>query len=198
MSSSIQIATGLPAGSKNLGEAIIANAVRVYNGGGVALKNAGVHIGQKYKTHIQVQYSQAGTGKEYVHPTVGKTRASIPPNPPAMQAGELRDSVEFAVARRPGRSVLTGKFVQGFGKTVISVFSRSDYALRLERGYMTPQGAQVPPRPVWRPARRNPVNLKMIQQITRRFFLAGERIEAQKLRTALPQTTLGRETRAGR
>ena len=135
---------------RNLGDAILANAINVYNGGGLALPKAGAHIGQKYKTVIQIGYSKAGTGKKYIHPTKGEVRASVPPAPPAMQEGELRDSVEFSVAVRPGRSVATGRFVKGFGKTVVHIFTRHEAALRLERGYMNQQGAQVPPRPHWR------------------------------------------------
>ena len=186
---------------RNLGDAILANAINVYNGGGLALPKAGAHIGQKYKTVIQIGYSKAGTGKKYIHPTKGEVRASVPPAPPAMQEGELRDSVEFSVAVRPGRSVKTGRFVKGFGKTVVHVFTRHEAALRLERGYMTPQGAQVPPRPHWREQRRNPQNLTMIRSITARFFLAGERAMAAKLRTQMPKktyATIGREVRAGR
>ena len=68
---------------RNLGDAILANAINVYNGGGLALPKAGAHIGQKYKTVIQIGYSKAGTGKKYIHPTKGEVRASVPPAPPS-------------------------------------------------------------------------------------------------------------------
>ena len=154
---------------------VLSNAMRVYNGGtgkGTAgLKAAGKQIGIAYARTVKAQYSKGGTGKEYVHSKVGPTRASNPGEAPALQAGDLKDSVGFDVSRVPGRGG-GGRFI-ATGRVVVNVFSTSKYAATHEYGL-----GQFDKRPAWRPVAYNSAMRKAIANAAKLHFVKQERITA--------------------
>jgi hypothetical protein len=194
MKQSAYIMSSFSAGPKGLANAIMGNALRVYNGGSRGLGPAGKKIGAIYTQTLQAGYSKPGTvshhpgGKKYWHSELKRnTKASLPGEPPAYQTGELADSVTYGSSRVPVRGP-GGRFMRGFGKTVITVMSDSGYAAALEKGTST-----VAPRPLWMPTRNNPRVGAMIRTWAKRLFVLAERAEAVKLRSGVPGMQMARE-----
>ena len=107
-------------GGQQLTNAIMANALRVFNAGGMGLRGSAIEIGTKYRAQVQKKYRTAGTGKSDKRFGVDH-RSSAPGQPPARRTGRLHDSVQFSVTRKPGRAMATGRFVKGFGKTEVAM-----------------------------------------------------------------------------
>jgi len=186
-----------------LAQIIVANAVQVFNAGAMALKPVGIQIGALYAAQIQQMYSRPGSGKKNKKKDGSSHRASAPGQPPAPDTGELRDSVRFTAYRKPGNALGTGKFVKGFGKTEIVIYTRNKYAATLEGGSKG-KGKQIAARPAWRPVHlhwRGPKGRRHISGLIMfgkpDNFLQAERRHAARLTSANPRGTIGREV-AGR
>jgi len=158
---------------QQLGEAILANAMRIFHGGGRALPVAGRFIGKSYSGFVRQNY----TRKDY-------PPASIPGETPAERSGTLANSVGFTVGKMPGRGA-GGRFI-GQGKAgslpvKIRVFADTPYARRLEFGdHGNKKKGRIEARPLWRPLAQRPEIRDMIQNFTIRAFLKGEALEAKK------------------
>ena len=197
-------------GGQQLTNAVMANAIRVFNAGGMGLRGSGTEIGTKFKAQVQKLYRSPGTGKS--DRRFGEDhRSSSPGQPPARRTGRLHDSVQFAVYRLPGRAggAKGGKFVKGFGKTEIVIYTRIEYALYLEQGTKgTGKSAGTAPRPVWVPVHKSwskpgeGMGIRGIYHAIRYGkpdnFVAAERRAAKAMMLANPATTFARETSAGR
>jgi hypothetical protein len=162
---------------KKLGEIMVANALRVFHGGGRMLRRrGGKKIGEKYKQQVVYLY------------TVGRAPpASVPGESPKQRKGTLAKSVDFKVGSIAGRDA-KGRFasagVVGSTPTKISVFADTPYARRLEFGdHGNKKKGRIDARPLWMPLARTPQVAKMIENETRRAFILGERLEARKLAT---------------
>ena len=194
-------------GKGQLTQAIMANAVRVFNAGGMGLRGSGTQIGEAFKAQVQAMYSTPGTGKPVVT-KMGKATVihtpSVPGQPPAPLTGDLRNSVQYAVYRKPGRGA-GGKFVPSFGKTEIVIYTKIPYALELEMGTRG-KGKQIAKRPAWRPVHTKwavPGPGSRLVQSAIEFgfpdnFIAAERRAASKMMLGSPKGIFGRETAAGR
>ena len=179
----------MPQTATTLQQAVIANALRVYNAGAIGgLRIAGEYIAEYYQQWLQTNYSQKGTGRPYKHPDIGVTRASLPGQPPAKQTGDLRDSVRRAVTRNPGRNPVNGQFVKGFGKVDIKIYTNHPNAAELEYGT-----SKIAPRPNWTTARRSKLIMSVIKSNTKARFVGAERAAARARMTGVPVTTFGRE-----
>ena len=188
-------------GKGELERAVIANAVRVFNAGAtVGLRPVGEQFGAAFRDHVQVQYSQPGTGKKYDHLP---NRSSAPGQPPAAQTGQLKASVKYRVTRTPGRSVKTGQFVKGFGRVVIQIYTKNPYAVGLELGTFG-KGKSVAERPAWKPvndmwfANYAALIWVPIMKAAPLNFVKAERAAAASMMLANPTTTFNREIAAGR
>ena len=194
-------------GPGQLSQAIIANAVRIFNAGGMGLKGSGVQIGERFKAEVKALYSTPGTGKPVVTKmgmaTVVHT-PSVPGQPPAPFTGELRESVQYGVLRKPGRGA-GGKFVPSFGRTEIVIFTRNPYAYDLEMGTKG-KGKEIHKRPAWRVVHNKwavPGPGSRMVQAAIEFgypdnFIAAERRAASKMMLGNPKGIFGREIAAGR
>ena len=122
--------------------------------------------------------------------------SSQPGTPPALQTGDLRNSVEFYIAKLPSRGP-GGRFMAGFGKTAIQVYTRNPYAYDQEFGIST--GVS---RPAWQIANVQPEGRRIIRQITWSEFVKAEIKAAARAKTGVPVTVLmvtrGREPFRGR
>ena len=189
-----------------LTQAVMANAIRVFNAGGRGRRGSGISIGKRFKEQIQTLYSQPGTGKPYKTNKGGVTThiPSAPGQPPARLTGRLHDSVKYAVYRKPGRGG-GGKFVPSFGKTEIVIYTRVPYAMALESG-ISGKGKKMAKRPAW-----YPVHLKWARPGTGQMwvasavqfgppdnFIAAERRAAAAMMLGNPGGIFAREARAGR
>ena len=181
----------LPKGTTSLADAIIANALRVYNGGAMQLRVAGGHIGNQYSIEMKRLYGQEGAGKPYTKKKYGKdpVKASLPGQPPARQLGDLQESVKFAVSRMPGRAAGSGRFVKGFGKTVVSIYTKSPYAAALEKGT-----TKIAARPAWIVANHNKKMRTMIATNCKAWFVRGERKAARTKAGGVPTVRFPRES----
>lgn len=194
-------------GKGQLTQAIIANAVRIFNAGGMGLKGSGVQIGEAFKAQVQALYATPGTGKP-VMTKIGMATVihspSVPGQPPAMLTGDLRDSVQYGVVRKPGRGA-GGKFVPSFGRTEIVIFTRNPYAYDLEMGTRG-KGKQIAKRPAWRVVHNKwavpgPGSRMVQAAVSHGFpdnFIAAERRAASKMMLGNPKMVFGREIAAGR
>lgn len=194
-------------GKGQLTQQIIANAVRIFNAGGMGLKGSGVQIGEAFKAQVQALYATPGTGKP-VMTKIGMATVihtpSVPGQPPAPLTGDLRDSVQYGVVRKPGRGA-GGKFVPSFGRTEIVIFTRNPYAYDLEMGTRG-KGKQIAERPAWRVVHNKwavpgPGSRMVQAAIEYGFpdnFIAAERRAASKMMLGNPKMVFGRETAAGR
>jgi hypothetical protein len=195
-------------GPGQLSQAIIANAVRIFNAGGMGLRGSGVQIGERFKAEVQALYSTPGTGKPHKTKKAGGASImhapSVPGQPPAMLTGELRDSVRYAVYRKPGRGA-GGKFVPSFGKTEIVIYTRVPYAYDLEMGTRG-KGKQIAKRPAWRVVHNKwavpgPGSRLVQAAVSHGYpdnFIAAERRAASQMMLGNPKGIFGRETAAGR
>ena len=195
-------------GGQQLTQAIMANALRVFNAGGMGLRGSAIEIGTKYRAQVQKQYRTPGTGKS--DKRFGEAhRSSAPGQPPARRTGRLHDSVQFSVSRKPGRSSTTGRFVKGFGKTEVSIFTKVEYAEYLEKGQRgTGKKKERAPRPAWLPVHRQwatpgeGMGIRGMYHAIRYGkpdnFVAAERRAAKALMVANPATTFARDVAAGR
>jgi hypothetical protein len=189
------VVMNMPKGATSLADAIIANALRVYNGGSMFLRVAGGHIGNQYSIEMKRLYGQEGSGKPYQKKKYGKepVKASLPGQPPARQLGDLQNSVKFAVSRMPGRAAGSGRFVKGFGKTVVSIYTKSPHAVALEKGT-----SQIAARPAWIVANQNMKMRAMIANNVKAWFVRGERKAARTKVVGVPTVMFPREkSRAG-
>jgi hypothetical protein len=147
-------------------------------------------------------YSRSGSGTKHKGLP---SRSSLPGEPPAKQYGELLSSVKFNVSRKPGRAAATGKFVKGFGKTEIKIYTKNPYAAALEFG-TSGKGKKIAKRPAWKPihdlfaAHSKRLIAVPIMYGQPMNFVKAERkaAAALKLSSALSRNVLGRETAAGR
>ena len=183
-------------GREQLVKQTLANAVRVYNAGAMALRPVGRTVGNAYREALQAKYSMPGTGKK--HPNL-PFPSSAPGQPPAAQTGELKNSIRVSVSRVPGRA--GGQFVKGFGQTVIKISTTLPYAAQLEFGTGS-GGKGTAARPAWTPVNTafstgTLVSLA-IQNAKPINFVSAERAAAAAGMMAVASTTLGRETNAGR
>jgi hypothetical protein len=189
-----------------LTQAVMANAIRVFNAGGMGLRGSGIDIGKRFKEQIQELYNQPGTGKPYKTNKGGATIhvPSAPGRPPARLTGRLHDSVQYAVYRKPGRGG-GGKFVPGFGKTEIVIYTRVPYAMDLESG-ITGKGKKMAKRPAWLPVHikwARPGAGQMLVAAAVQFgqpdnFIAAERRAAAAMMLGNPGGIFTREIAAGR
>jgi hypothetical protein len=168
---------------------ILHNALYVYNQGAkYGLPAAGARIGSLWKARIQELYSSAGSYRRYWHPRLNTTGAwtlsSQPGSPPAYQTGDLHNSVEFYIAKLPVRGP-GGRFMAGFGKTAIQIYTRHPYAYDQEFGITT--GAA---RPAWQIANLQPEGRRIIQQITYAEFVKAEIKAAARAKAGVPVTVL--------
>jgi len=158
-----------------LGQVIIANALRVFHGGGkMLLRRGGKKIGEKYKQKVVYLY------------TVGRAPpASVPGQSPKQRKGTLAKSVDFKVRKMAGRDGFgrfAGAGTVGSVPVKISVFADTPYARRLEFGdHGNKKKGRIDARPLWAPLARHPETSKMITNETKRAFILGERLEARKL-----------------
>lgn len=185
--------------------ATIANAVRVFNAGSMALRPVGISIGELYKAEIDKKYKQPGTGKVYkdLRAPGGMYTASAPGEAPAVRTGRLAAGTKYAVYRKPGHAAATGQFVKSFGKTEIVIYNKVSYAHELEFGTRG-KGKKIAARPAWRPVSatwqagggaRIKGRIMFAQPMN---FIKAEIQAASALVMAFPGTTLGREMAAGR
>ena len=195
-------------GGQQLTNAVMANAIRVFNAGGMGLRGSATEIGTKFRAQVQKKYRSPGTGKS--DRRFGEDhRSSAPGQPPARRTGRLHDSVQFAVYRKPGRAAATGRFIPGFGKTEVAIYTRVEYALWLEQGKKgTGKSAGRAPRPAWLPVHQmwsrpgEGMGIRGIYHAIRYGkpdnFVAAERRAAKAMMLANPATTFAREVGAGR
>jgi hypothetical protein len=196
----IKIVPGQPY-PKTLMQIILHNALYVYNQGArYGLPAAGARIGDLWKARIQELYSNAGSYRTYWHPRLNVTGAwtmsSQPGTPPAYQTGDLHNSVEFYIAKLPSRGP-GGRFMAGFGKTAIQIYTRNPYAYDQEFGIST--GVS---RPAWQIANVQPEGRRIIREITWAAFVKAEIRAAARASAGVPVTVLmvtkGREPFRGR
>jgi hypothetical protein len=191
-----------------LTQAIMANAIRVFNAGGMGLRGSGIEIGKLFKEQVQELYSQPGTGKPYKTKKTGAPTIHIPSvggRPPARLTGALHDSVQYAVYRKPGRGG-GGRFVPGFGKTEIVIYTRVPYAMDLESGISGKGKRKMAKRPAWLPVHikwARPGAGQMLIAAAVQFgrpdnFIAAERRAAAAMMLGNPGGIFTREIAAGR
>ena len=185
-------------GREQLVRQTLANAVRVFNGGAMALRPVGRTVGNAYKEALRAKYSTPGTGRK--HPNL-PFASSAPGQPPAAQTGELKNSIRVSVSRVPGRSAASGQFVKGFGETVVKISTTLPYAAQLEFG--TDSGGKgIGARPAWTPVNRSFATGTLvslaIQNAKPMNFVSAERAAAAVGMVGNASATLGRETNAGR
>ncbi len=191
-----------------LTQAIMANAIRVFNAGGMGLRGSGISIGKRFKEQIQEQYNRPGTGKPYKTNKTGAVTIhtpSAPGHPPARLTSRLHDSVKYAVYRKPGRGG-GGRFVPSFGKTEIVIYTRVPYAMSLESGIHGKGKRVMERRPAWFPvhrlwARPGPGSRLIAAEV--QFgqpdnFIAAERRAASAMMLGNPGGIFTREIAAGR
>lgn len=190
-----------------LTRAIMANAIRVFNAGGMGLRGSGISIGKRFKEQVQELYNQPGTGKPYKTNKTGAPTIhtpSAPGRPPARLTGRLHDSVQYAVYRKPGRGG-GGRFVPSFGKTEIVIYTRVPYAMDLESG-ISGKGKKMAKRPAWLPVHikwARPGAGQMLIAAAVQFgrpdnFIAAERRAASAMMLGNPGGIFTREIAAGR